>query len=56
MKTFTFKIVFICANTDNQSTVVKEYKAVDYIQAKLGIMDYCISNKSFKSITSIKTL
>jgi hypothetical protein len=55
MKTFNFEITFICANS-NESTIIKEYKAIDYIQAKKGIKDYCSNNKTFKSIVSLRTL
>tara|TARA_R110000782_G_scaffold75562_5_gene150741 strand:- start:12064 stop:12279 length:216 start_codon:yes stop_codon:yes gene_type:complete len=56
MKKFNFEIVFICANSEEQKTIIKEYKAIDYIQAKRGIKNYCMTNKTYKTIMSLRTL
>ena len=55
MKTFKFEITFICTK-GNESTIIKEYKAINYIQAKQGIKAYCNSNKTFKKVISLYTL
>lgn len=56
MQTFNFQIVFICANTGNQTTIEKSYKALDYKTAKKGIKDYCNTNKVFTTVLSLRTI
>ncbi len=56
MRTFKFEIIFICDNTNEQKTTTKEYKALDYIQAKQGMKDYCNTNKTYKDVLSLRAL
>ena len=56
MKTFRFEITFICNIVDEEKTIIKEYKAIDYIQAKRDIKNYCMTNKTYKTIMSLRTL
>lgn len=50
MKKFNFNIVFLCGNTNRLKSTIKEYSAMDYIQAKSGMIDYCNTNETFKEV------
>ena len=56
MKKFNFEITFICANSSQEKRIIKEYKAVNYIQAKQGIKSYCFNNKTYKKVIAIYAL
>lgn len=56
MRTFNFEITFICNNTNQEKTITKQYKGVNYIQAKNGIKEYCNTNKTFKSLLSLRCI
>ena len=56
MKKFNFEITFICANSLEHKTILKEYKAVNYIQAKRGIKLYCAANSTYKRVLAIYSL
>ena len=55
MKTFNFEIIFI-STSGTENTIIKEYKALNYTQAKRGIKMYCSSNKNYQSVISLCAL
>lgn len=56
LKEYNFQIVFICANTGEQKTIEKPYKAIDFKQAIEGMQTYCMTNKSFTSVLSLRMI
>tara|TARA_R110002167_G_scaffold210844_2_gene415334 strand:+ start:455 stop:664 length:210 start_codon:yes stop_codon:yes gene_type:complete len=56
MIVLNFQIVFICANTGEQKTIENPYRTIDYKTAKQGIKNYCMTNKSFTSVLSLRTI
>lgn len=53
MKTFNFYITFICANTNQERTLLKEYTANNYLDAKKGLRQYCKDNKTITALLEI---
>lgn len=53
MKTFNFNITFICANTNQEKTLFKVYRAKNYLDAKIGIREYCNTNKTMLKLLEI---
>jgi len=53
MNTYTFNCIFICANTDGQKEVVKQYKAGNYLDAKKGLRKYFEDNKTVKQLLEL---
>lgn len=53
MKTFNFEITFICANTNQERTLLKEYTANNYLDAKIGLRQYCKDNKTITKLLDI---
>ena len=56
MKTFKYEIIFICGNTNQEKTIIKEYTALNYLDAKQGIKSYCATNKTFKKVLDLRCL
>ncbi len=56
MKTFNFEITFICANTGKEKTIIKEYTANNYLDAKQGVKSYCATNKTYQRTLEVLCL
>ncbi len=53
MKTYNFNITFICANTNQEKTLFKVYRAKNYLDAKIGIREHCTTNKTILKLLEV---
>ena len=56
LKTFNFVCTFICANTNKQRQIKKEYKAFNYLDAKIGLRQYFSTNKAVKQLLELERI
>ena len=56
LKTFNFLCTFICANTGKEKETQKEYKAFNYLDAKIGIRQYFSTNKTVKQLLELERI
>jgi hypothetical protein len=56
LNTYTFNCTFICANTDEQKQLVKEYRAKNYLDAKIGMREHFRDNKTITKLLELELI
>lgn len=56
LKTFNFLCTFICAHSNKEKQVKKEYKAFNYLDAKKGTREYFSTNTTVKTLLELERL
>lgn len=56
MNTYTFKCFFICAITGEEKETIKEYKAANYMDAKIGIRQYFADNSTITDLLELEKI